>query len=227
MDKPKFYAVIVAGGSGTRMQTTTPKQFLLLNGLPVLMHTILKFANNAYQPKIILVLADRHLKKWKKLVEKFSFKTSITVVAGGTERFYSVKNSLHLIEYGGFVAIHDAVRPLLSDNLISKCYQTALIKNNAICAIQAKDSVRLVNDKLENKMLQRNQVYLVQTPQVFTITQLQKAYSVNFKSYFTDDASVVEHAGFEINIIEGETENIKITHPVDLKLAKILLRKIK
>lgn len=225
MDKPKFYAVIVAGGSGTRMLTTTPKQFLLLNGLPVLMHTILKFANNTYQPKIILVLADKHLKKWEKLVQKFSFKTNITLVTGGTERFYSVKNSLHLIEEGGIVAIHDAVRPLLSDDLISKCYQTAFLKNNAICAVQAKDSVRVVNDKLENTMLPRNQVYLVQTPQAFSIAQLQKAYSVNFQSYFTDDASVVEQAGFAINLIEGETENFKITHPIDFKLAKILLKK--
>ncbi|TAE38139.1 MAG: 2-C-methyl-D-erythritol 4-phosphate cytidylyltransferase [Sphingobacteriales bacterium] len=223
MDKPKFYAVIVAGGSGLRMQTTTPKQFLLLNGLPVLMHTILKFSNNKYQPKIILVLAKKHVAIWTKLVKEFSFKTDITLICGGKERFFSVKNSLPLIEDNAIVAIHDAVRPLLSDSLISKSYQNALQKNNAVCAIQSKDSIRLINNNGQNKMLPRNQVFLVQTPQVFNSNQLKKAYSVNYQAYFTDDASVVENAGFAINLIEGETDNFKITHPIDLKIAESVI----
>jgi 2-C-methyl-D-erythritol 4-phosphate cytidylyltransferase len=223
MDKPKFYAVVVAGGSGLRMQTSTPKQFLLLNNLPILMHTILKFSNNKYNPKIILVLAKEHLDIWAKLVEEFSFKTELTVISGGKERFYSVKNSLALIEKNTIVAIHDAVRPLLSDGLISKCYQTAVEKSNAICAIPAKDSVRLVTDINQNKMMPRNQVFLIQTPQVFKIEQLIKAYSFNYQTNFTDDASVVEHAGFTINLIEGESQNFKITHPIDFVIAEALI----
>ncbi|TAF43620.1 MAG: 2-C-methyl-D-erythritol 4-phosphate cytidylyltransferase [Sphingobacteriales bacterium] len=223
MDKPIFYAVIVAGGSGTRMQTSTPKQFLLLNGLPIVMHTILKFSKNKYQPQIILVLAKNHLDTWTKLLKQFKLKTPITVIEGGNERFYSVKNSLNLINENAIVAIHDAVRPLLSDKLISQCYQNAIEKNNAVCALPSNDSVRWVNSKGQNKILARNQVFLIQTPQVFTISQLKKAYSVNYLSTFTDDASVVEHAGFTINLTEGETQNFKITHPIDLKIAESLL----
>ncbi|TAH01941.1 MAG: 2-C-methyl-D-erythritol 4-phosphate cytidylyltransferase [Sphingobacteriales bacterium] len=223
MDTPKFYAVIVAGGSGTRMQTTTPKQFLLLKGIPVLMHTILKFANNKYQPKIILVLAQEHLAIWANLVEQFSFKTEITVISGGKERFHSVKNSLSFIPENAIVAIHDGVRPLLSDNLISTSYQIALEKNNAVCAIPSKDSVRILDNEFGSKMLPRQQVFLIQTPQVFNSNQLKKAYSQEFQPDFTDDASVVQHAGFTINLISGEANNIKITHPIDLQIAEIVL----
>lgn len=225
MDTPKFYAVIVAGGSGTRMQTTTPKQFLLLKGLPVLMHTILKFANNKYQPKIILVLAQEHLTIWANLVEQFCFKTKISVISGGKERFHSVKNSLSYIPKNAIVAIHDGVRPLLSDDLISASYQVALEKNNAVCAIPSKDSVRILDKELGSKMLPRNQVFLIQTPQVFNCNQLIKAYAQEFHPSFTDDASVVEAAGFKINLIEGEIDNFKITHVLDLKLAKIIMKK--
>ncbi len=223
MDTPKFYAVIVAGGSGTRMQTITPKQFLLLNGMPVLMHTILKFANNKYKPKIILVLAPEHIAIWANLVEHFCFKIEITVVSGGKERFHSVKNSLPFIAENAIVAIHDAVRPLLSDNLISSCYQIALEKNNAICAVPSKDSVRILDNELGSKMLPRHQVFLIQTPQVFNSTQLKKAYAQNYQPDFTDDASVVQYAGFTINLIAGEANNIKITHPIDLQIAEIVL----
>lgn len=223
MDTPKFYAVIVAGGSGTRMQTTTPKQFLVLKGLPVLMHTILKFAYNKYQPKVILVLAQEHLEIWANLVEQFCFKTEITVISGGKERFYSVKNSLSFIPENAIVAIHDAVRPLLSDDLITNSYQIALEKNNAICAIPCKDSVRILDKELGNKMLPRNLVFLIQTPQVFNSNQLKKAYDQEFQPNFTDDASVVQYAGFTINLIPGEANNIKITLPIDLQIAEIVL----
>jgi len=222
MDKTNFYAVIVAGGNGNRMQTATPKQFLLLNGLPIIMHTILKFSNNKYKPKIIIVIAQEHLGIWAELIKKYNFKPQFTVVCGGKERFDSVKNSLAIIQENAIVAIHDAVRPLLSDNLINNCFQSALNNKNAICAVQAKDSVRLVNGLL-NKTLQRNQIYLVQTPQVFTIEQLKIAYKTCFTTEFTDDASVVENAGFEINLIEGEAQNIKITHPTDLIFAESII----
>ena len=223
MQETQFYAVIVAGGNGSRMQSATPKQFMVINGLPILMHTLLKFGINKYQPKIILVLAKEHITIWENLIKQFAFDLSHSVVIGGKERFYSVKNSLHLIPENAIVAIHDGVRPLLSDDLISACYQTALEKNNAVCAVQSKDSVRLVENDLENRILPRNLVFLVQTPQVFKIAQLKKAYDLDYSEKFTDDSSVVQTAGFPINLIAGETNNIKITHPLDLRIAEILL----
>jgi 2-C-methyl-D-erythritol 4-phosphate cytidylyltransferase len=219
MDSTPYYAVIVAGGSGVRMQTATPKQFLLIKGLPIIMHTILKFANNKYKPKIIVVLAHEHITLWQNLVIQHSFTTPYTLVYGGTQRFYSVQNSLLSIANNAIVAIHDAVRPCVSDGLISKCYASITPNGNAVCAIAPHDSVRVITQNGQNKMLPRSTVFLVQTPQVFHLHQLKKAYSVIYNSNFTDDASVIEHAGYPITLIQGEIHNIKITLPLDIKIA--------
>jgi 2-C-methyl-D-erythritol 4-phosphate cytidylyltransferase len=223
MQNNQFYAVIVAGGNGNRMQSAIPKQFLPIKGLPILMHTLLKFGLSKYQPNLILVLAEEHISIWENLVIEYKFDLAHTIVKGGNERFYSVKNSLHLIPEHTIVAIHDGVRPLVSEELINASFETALEKNNAVCAIPSKDSVRLAENDLENKMLPRHQVYLVQTPQVFNSSQLKKAYSQEYQSNFTDDASVVQSSGFTINLIAGDSNNIKITLPLDLKIAEILL----
>jgi len=220
----KYYAIIVAGGSGNRMQTETPKQFLLLNNLPVLMHTVKAFALSDSQPKILIVLNQEQHNYWARLCEEFNFRIPHQVIAGGTERFHSVKNAIDSIEEESFVAIHDAVRPLISKTLIDSCFNKAVELGNVIAAVQSSDSVRMLRaDK--TSALKRNEIYLVQTPQTFSLPVLKEAYKQEFNNSFTDDASVVESIGYEINIIEGERNNIKITYPIDLELAELLLKK--
>ncbi|KQM69619.1 2-C-methyl-D-erythritol 4-phosphate cytidylyltransferase [Pedobacter sp. Leaf216] len=220
----KYYAIIVAGGSGNRMQTETPKQFLLLKNLPVLMHTIKAFAQSDTQPKILLVLNKDQQGYWGRLCEEFNFYVPHQLIDGGTERFHSVKNAIHAIEEESYVAIHDAVRPLVSKSLIDSCFSAAQTQGNVIAAVQSSDSVRMLrNDK--TSALKRDEIYLVQTPQTFSLNILKEAYNQDFDSRFTDDASVVDSIGQEINIIEGERGNIKITYPIDLELAELLLKK--
>jgi len=220
----KYYAIIVAGGSGNRMQTETPKQFLLLRNLPVLMHTIKAFAQSDTQPKILLVLNIDQQGYWRRLCEEFNFRIPHEIINGGTERFYSVKNAIDSINEESFVAIHDAVRPLVSKALIDNCFKRAEAIGNVIAAVQSSDSVRMLRGD-ESTALKRDEIYLVQTPQTFSLNILKKAYLQEFTSYFTDDASVVEALHENINIIEGERNNIKITYPIDLELAELLLKK--
>ena len=220
----KYYAIIVAGGSGNRMLTETPKQFLLLKNLPVLMHTIKAFAQSETQPKILLVLNVDQQGYWRRLCEEFNFRIPHEVIDGGTERFYSVKNAIDSINDDSFVAIHDAVRPLVSTQLIDSCFKRAEAIGNVIAAVKSSDSVRMLRNE-KSSALRRDEIYLVQTPQTFSLKILKAAYQQDFASYFTDDASVVESLNEEINIIEGERNNIKITYPIDLELAELLLKK--
>ena len=220
----KYYAIIVAGGSGNRMLTETPKQFLLLENLPVLMHTIKAFAQSETQPKILLVLNIDQQGYWRRLCEEFNFRIPHEVIDGGTERFYSVKNAIDSINDDSFVAIHDAVRPLVSTQLIDSCFKRAEAIGNVIAAVKSSDSVRMLRNE-KSSALRRDEIYLVQTPQTFSLKILKAAYQQDFASYFTDDASVVESLNEEINIIEGERNNIKITYPIDLELAELLLKK--
>jgi 2-C-methyl-D-erythritol 4-phosphate cytidylyltransferase len=219
----KYYAIIVAGGSGNRMQTETPKQFLLLKNLPVLMHTIKAFAQSESQPKILLVLNKEQQAYWGRLCDEFNFRVPHQVIDGGAERFHSVKNAVCTIEEESIVAIHDAVRPLVSKTLIDSCYKEAAQQGNVIAAVQSSDSVRLFKNE-KTSALKRDEIYLVQTPQTFSLKVLKEAYKQEFDCHFTDDASVVESIGYNINIIEGERSNIKITYPIDLELAELLLR---
>lgn len=205
------------------MQTETPKQFLLLKNLPVLMHTLKAFAQSDSQPKILLVLNKDQQGYWKRLCGEFNFHVPHEVVDGGSERFYSVKNALDLISDDGYVAIHDAVRPLVSKELIDNCFRQATAVGNVIAAVQSSDSVRLLQSE-KTTALTRSEIYLVQTPQTFGLSILKKAYKQEFTRHFTDDASVVEASGQEINIIEGDRNNIKITYPIDLELAELLLK---
>ncbi|KLT67127.1 2-C-methyl-D-erythritol 4-phosphate cytidylyltransferase [Pedobacter sp. BMA] len=220
----KYYAIIVAGGSGNRMQTETPKQFLLLKNLPVLMHTIRAFAQSHTQPRILLVLSAEQQGYWRRLCDEFNFHIPHQVIDGGSERFYSVKNAIEVIPEDAYVAIHDAVRPLVSKELIDSCFLHAEHQGNVIAAVQSSDSVRLLRNG-KTSSLKRDEIYLVQTPQTFSSEILKRAYTQDFASHFTDDASVVEAIGEEINIIEGERSNIKITFPIDLELAELLLKK--
>lgn len=221
----KYYAIVVAGGKGNRMQQTVAKQFLELDGKPVLMHTLEAFFQCVLNPEIILVLNTDLHQFWKELCSKYDFKIPHQLVKGGAERFDSVKNGLEVIEADGIIAIHDAVRPLVTANLILRSYQMAEEKGNAVAAIQPVDSVRIKKEGMDSRALDRNELYLIQTPQTFSKDQLDKAYIQLYRSDFTDDASVVESAGFSINILEGERSNIKITYAQDMELASFLLNR--
>lgn len=219
----KYYAIIVGGGSGKRMQNSVAKQFLLLKDKPVLMHTISAFHNSIFNPQIILVLNTDLHQQWEELCFKHNFNIPHLIIRGGEQRFHSVRNGLMAIKDDGIVAIHDAVRPIVSNKLITNAYEVAEQKGNAVTCIKPSDSVRKVKDK-ESKIINRDELVLIQTPQTFEISQLRTAYQQHYKPKFTDDASVVEKAGFKINLIEGERNNIKITYPEDLELAGFLLK---
>jgi 2-C-methyl-D-erythritol 4-phosphate cytidylyltransferase len=219
----KFFAVIVAGGSGTRMNSDVPKQFLLLNGKPVIMHTISAFFASLEKPEILVVLNQLQFSYWESLCELHQFKIKHQLVAGGETRFYSVKNALEKITDDAIVAVHDAVRPLISTDIISNAYQQALKTGVAVVAVPSKDSVRWQKASGETQNLNRSEVFLVQTPQTFQSRLLKKAYEQQYLEEFTDDASVVERAGEKINLIAGNPENFKITFPADLKFAEMLL----
>jgi 2-C-methyl-D-erythritol 4-phosphate cytidylyltransferase len=219
------YAVIVAGGSGSRMHSKLPKQFIEIGGLPILMHTINQFKNYSSNLKIILVLPDYQIDTWKILCAKFKFDDSkIVVVSGGATRFQSCKNGILALKSDeAIVAIHDGVRPFVSNEIIKKGYELAYETGTAVCCVVSKDSARYV-ESFTNYALDRNRLKLIQTPQIFELKILKKAYSVIENETFTDDASVVESAGFPINLYDGDYKNIKITTQEDLYLAEIFLK---
>ena len=221
----KYYAIIVAGGKGNRMNQTIAKQFLELNGKPVLMHTLEAFHRCVLNPEIILVLNIHQHQFWEELCAAHQFTIPHQVVKGGTERFDSVKNGLKKIKGKGIVAVHDAVRPLVTAELILQSYQMAAEKGNAIASIQPVDSVRIKKDGMPSEALNRNELFLIQTPQTFQVEQLKKAYQQPYRNEFTDDASVVEKAGFPIHLLPGERNNMKITYPQDLEFASFLFNK--
>ena len=217
------YVVIVAGGSGSRMGSDIPKQFLEIGGKPVLMHTIETFRKFDAGINIILVLPEPQISYWEQLCYRFRFGIDHRITAGGETRFNSVKNGLTLINSEGVIGVHDGVRPFVSELTLQNTYETAETKGNAVPVIDAFESIRQVTEE-GNKALDRSGIKLVQTPQVFLSGQLFKAYELPYSDTFTDDASVVEAAGFSINLVEGNRENIKITTPFDLKLAEVMLK---
>lgn len=219
----KSYAIIVAGGSGTRMQAIVPKQFLLLNGRPVLMYTIEAFYHSSYQPQIILVLHANFHTYWHELCQQHQFTIPHQLVSGGETRFHSVKNGLELVENNSLVAVQDAVRPLTNPTIIDAAFAQAAEYGNAVTAVKSRDSVRAVRNGHSESLL-RDEIYLVQTPQTFKSGVLKKAYLQPFNEGFTDDASVVEKDGHLIHLNEGDYRNIKITYPEDIAIAELLLK---
>ncbi|MDF2433463.1 MAG: 2-C-methyl-D-erythritol 4-phosphate cytidylyltransferase [Mucilaginibacter sp.] len=221
----KNYVIIVAGGSGMRMQATVPKQFLLLNGKPVLMHTIAAFDRSETHPQIIVVLHPGFHTYWNQLCKEHNFNIPHQLVSGGETRFYSVKNGLDSINDDAdvLVAVHDAVRPLTGTRIIDESYKSASQCGNAVTAVKSRDSIRQVTNGV-SKSLIRDEIYLVQTPQTFKLSQLKTAYLQSYNANFTDDASVVEGTGIAINFIEGSYANIKITLPIDIAIAEMIMR---
>jgi len=215
--------IIVAGGSGSRMASEIPKQFLLLAGRPALMHTIQKFYNCFSEIKIVLVLPFHHIELWNRLISEHRFFIQHQVVAGGRERFFSVKNGLKMINDGGLVAIHDGVRPLVSDEVIIKSFQIAQAYGCAVPVISPAESLR----KLENGSsypANRENYRLVQTPQTFNNALLKKAYQQPWDKKFTDDATVFEADKNKIHLFDGNRENIKITWPSDIYFAEAMMK---
>ncbi|MCC5919070.1 MAG: 2-C-methyl-D-erythritol 4-phosphate cytidylyltransferase [Cyclobacteriaceae bacterium] len=212
------YALIVAGGSGSRMQSQEPKQFLPLAGKPVLMHTLALFSD--YQ--IVLVLPQKHIDRWKELCATYHFHLAHEIVAGGSERSFSVQNGLEHIPDHSWVAIHDGVRPLASRELIDKCFIEAEKVGNAVAMVPLKDSLRMLSVQ-GTKAADRSQFMLVQTPQVFRSSEIKLAYLESRTKISTDDATIFEENGNMIHAVTGEYTNIKITTKGDLVYAESLL----
>ncbi len=216
------YAVIVAGGSGTRMNSALPKQFLLLKGRPVLYYTLDSFLRAYPDLQIILVLPEEHIAAGKEIIDAWFDASRIRITAGGRTRFHSVQNGLALVQEESIVFVHDGVRCLLSTELIHRCYDAALSTGSAIPVVDCKDSVRLLGPE-GNEAIDRSLVKLVQTPQTFHSKILLPAFQIDYKDRFTDEATVVEAFGLKVNLVEGEENNLKITRPADLLLAEQIL----
>ncbi len=215
----KKYAVIVAGGSGSRMNSNLPKQFLLLNGKPVLYYTLDTFLKAYDDLEIILVLPEDHVAAGQEIIDAFFDYDRIRLTEGGRTRFHSVQNGLTLITEESIIFVHDGVRCLLSVDLIHRCYEAALELGSAIPVIDSKDSIRLITPD-GNEALDRTRIKLVQTPQTFHSKILLPAYKIDYKDKFTDEATVVEAFGLKVQLVEGEEHNIKITRPLDLEIAE-------
>jgi 2-C-methyl-D-erythritol 4-phosphate cytidylyltransferase len=218
----KKIAVIVAGGSGRRMNNPIPKQFLLLKGKPVLYYSINSFLQAYDDMQVILVLPEDNIAAGQEIIDAFFDSRRINITTGGSTRFHSVQNGLKLVQEESILFVHDAVRCLLSVDLIQRCYNAAIQHGSAIPVIDCKDSVRYVSGG-SNESLDRASVKLVQTPQTFHSRILLPAYQIDYKDKFTDEASVVEAFGLTVNLVEGEGANFKITTPVDLVIAEHIL----
>ena len=218
----KKVALIVAAGNGSRMNSDIPKQFLLLKNKPVLYYSIKAFLDAYDDVEIILVLPEEHIAKGQEIIDGYFDSSKFKITAGGRTRFHSVQKGLSLIDDEAMIFVHDGVRCFVTKDLIKRCYDAALDFGTAVPVIDSADSIRMIT-KNGNKIVDRNKVKLVQTPQTFHSKILLPAFAIDYKDQFTDEASVVEAFGLKINLVEGEKNNIKITTPHDLELAKVLL----
>ncbi len=219
----KKNAIIVAGGSGIRMGSSIPKQFMLLNEKPLLYYTIKAFLDAYEDLQIILVLPLDYTDMGQEIIDAYFDKSRIRITAGGDTRFQSVKNGLALVEDEAIVFVHDGVRCLVSKELIHRCYEQAVETGTAVPAITSRDSIRVITEE-GNEAFDRNKVKLIQTPQTFHSKILLPAFQIDYKDKFTDEATVVEAFGINVSLVEGEEDNIKITRPVDLLIAGQLLK---
>lgn len=218
----KKQIIIVAGGKGLRMGGEIPKQFLPVNGKPVLMLTLETFYRFDPQIKIILVLPREQQTYWNELCVKYHFEIPYLLADGGETRFHSVKNGLSMADDDGLIGVHDGVRPFVSQEVIAHCFDAASTKEAAIPVIDVVETVRKIDGE-ESVTVDRNSYKLVQTPQVFTSSLLKRAYNQEYSPLFTDDASVVEAMGIKVVLVPGNRENIKITTPFDMIIANALV----
>ena len=223
----KEFAIIVAGGKGTRMHSDIPKQFILLDDKPVLAHTIDAFRDYSSTLKIILVLPQDEIRAWETLSDKLDYHPGVILATGGESRFQSVRNGLQTIkEEEGLVAIHDGVRPLVNADIIGASFRIAAVHKSAVAAVRLKESIR-ITDQDTTRSVDRSHYRMIQTPQTFDLKLIREAYAIRETSELTDDASVAEKAGHKISLFEGSYENIKITTPEDLVVARAFLRERK
>lgn len=223
----KQSAVIVAGGSGVRMGAGIPKQFIELLGKPLFMYSIDAFLKSFEDIAIILVMPEAHIQYAKDLLSSFHYPLNkISIVKGGETRFHSVKNGLSFVDEESIVFVHDAVRCMVSTELIQACYDACTEFGSAIPAISVRDSLRVVQEDGNTSIIDRNKLRIIQTPQTFFASDLKKAFESNYLEFFTDEASVAENHGLKIHLILGEESNIKITFPEDLAYATWKLDKM-
>ena len=218
------YAIIVAGGSGQRMGSKIPKQFLEIKGRPILIRTLEAFYQYSSNIQLVLVLPKDHMETWKSICERYHFHLPVTLKEGGATRFQSVRNGLEAIKDDqGLVAIHDGVRPLVDSSTINASFEIAEKSGSAIAVIPLKNSIRQVSNN-HSKALDRQNYRLVQTPQTFKVALIKQAYQTQELPTFTDDASVWEAAGFQTTLFEGSEKNLKITTLQDLLFAEVLMK---
>lgn len=215
-------AIITAGGSGSRMGSPIPKQFLLLNQKPLLWYTVSAFLEAFQDISIILVLPQDYMTAGAELVNELQITDQTTLVVGGSTRYHSVQNGIQQIKNPSVVFVHDGVRCLVTPNLIKRCFDQTIEKGSAIPAVTCTDSVRILyNDS--HKAINRDQVKIIQTPQTFLSAILIPAFNQPYQEFFTDEATVVESLGQAVHLIEGEYNNLKVTRPADLLLANAIL----
>jgi 2-C-methyl-D-erythritol 4-phosphate cytidylyltransferase len=217
------HALIVAGGKGTRIGNALPKQFIELDGTPILIHTLRAFFQYAPNLHVVLVLPEDDFTVWKTLTQKHKFHQNVVLQKGGETRFQSVRNGLEKIDGNGLVAIHDGVRPLVSPDIIGASFRLAAAHASAVAAVRLKDSIRMT-DQDTTQAADRSRFRLIQTPQTFRVDLIRNAYKIKEDPSLTDDASVAERAGHRISLFEGSYENIKITTKEDLIIADAFLR---
>jgi 2-C-methyl-D-erythritol 4-phosphate cytidylyltransferase len=218
----KKYAIIVAGGTGSRMGGTLPKQFMLVKDKPLIYYSIKTFLEAYDDVQVILVLPVAYMDRGEEIIDAYFDRERIRFTAGGETRFESVKNGLRLVEQESIVFVHDAVRCLVSPSLIHRCYEVAHQTGSAIPIVLSKDSVRIVEED-SSEPIDRTKIGFVQTPQTFHSKILIPAYQIDYKDKYTDEATVVEAYGLKVSLVEGEEENIKITKPLDLLIAEKIL----
>ena len=219
----KKYAVVVAGGRGLRMGAAVPKQFLPILGKPLLCYSIQAFAATIRGIQIILVLPADQLNSAKTVLKSYLGNIDVTTVAGGDTRYESVQNGLKKVRNDGVVFVHDGVRPLISQDLIQRCYQQTIVKGSAIPVVPLTDSIRMVG-KDTSQAINRDQLRIVQTPQTFMTNIILPAFQQPYHASFTDEATVVEAFGVPVHLIDGSIDNIKVTTPEDMLIAETLLR---
>lgn len=215
--------IITAGGIGKRMGSSIPKQFIVVAGKPILMHTILAFQNFSDQFQILLTLPSDWKNYWSDLCSEYDFNIPHTVIDGGEERYHSIKNALE-VATGYLIAIHDGVRPFVSNSLMNRLVEAARKNGTAVPVVSLKESLRQLNQAGFSIAVDRNCYKSVQTPQVFQSSLINRAYQLPYHAKITDDASLVEEAGSTIFLVEGEEDNLKITTPKDIWIAEYLFQ---
>ena len=218
----KKYALIMAGGSGVRMGLNTPKQFIELDGKPILRHTVEKFLSLPYEVEIVIVLADEMKDYWQDYCRRTGFLDRYCLPSSGMTRFHSVKNGLEYVPDDAIVAVHDGVRPFVTKEFLMSMFEKGENSPAVVPGIRPVETVREVTDS-ESYLLNRENLVLIQTPQVFHSELLKEAYTQPYSPTFTDDASVVEAMGCKVEYTQGLRYNIKITTPDDLAVAEKLI----